>query len=99
MRFELAVMLFAALVGPLAGLASEPSRAFGPWVVVVPPWRAAEQVVEAAQARLIGPVDAPMGVLVAAQNEGAPNRLKAAGAWLVIDATLALGLCGEEEQL
>lgn len=99
MRFELVVLFFAAVVGPLAGLASTPSRALGPWVVVVPPWRAAAEVVEAAKARLIGPVDAPLGVLVAAQAEGAPERLRAAGAWLVIDATLALGICGEEEAL
>lgn len=99
MRFELVVLLFAAFVGPLAGLASTPSRELGPWVVVVPPWLASAQVVEAAKARLIGPVDAPLGVLVAAEQVGAPDRLRAAGAWLVIDATLALGICGEEEAL
>lgn len=96
MRLELAVMALSLIAGPVAAVLGAPATGPGPWVVVVPPWRDADALVEQARARLIGPVDAPLGHLVAAGDGRAPARLVAAGAWAVVDADSILRLCGVE---
>ncbi|PTV96286.1 hypothetical protein C8J27_10280 [Rhodobacter aestuarii] len=101
MRLELLVIAFSVVVGPVAALLGAGATGAGPWVIVVPPWKDAELLAERAQARLIGPVAAPMGHLVAPLNgqtaaTGAVTRLAAAGAWAVVDAETILELCGVE---
>ncbi|MBZ4021218.1 hypothetical protein CKO11_01905 [Rhodobacter sp. TJ_12] len=101
MRLELAVIALSVVVGPVAALLGAEATGSGPWVIVVPPWTDAEALAERAQARLIGPVDAPLGHLVAAgasgtADDGAIQRLAAAGAWAVVDAETILELCGVE---
>lgn len=94
MRFEFTVLAFAALVGPLSGIAGAQRSALGPWVVVLPPWRTASSLVEAAGGRLIGPVEAPMSVFVSATEPGVAERLEAAGAWAVLDPSSLELICG-----
>ncbi|SOC16362.1 hypothetical protein [Rhodobacter maris] len=97
MRLELAVMALSLVAGPVAAVLGAPATGTGPWVVVVPPWQDAEGVAEQAMARLIGPVQAPLGHLVTSADGGAPARLLAAGAWAVVDADSILQLCGVDQ--
>ncbi|AOZ69967.1 hypothetical protein LPB142_12065 [Rhodobacter xanthinilyticus] len=97
MRIELSVLLFSALVGPLAALHAPDARSEGPWIVIVPPWRDPGTVISRAGAREIGPSSAPWGHLVAAPSPAAREALIETGGWLVMNADFALGLCGSDD--
>lgn len=94
MRLEVFVLAVSVLVGPVVALLGAGASGTGPWLVVIPPWVEAEALVARAQARLIGPAQAPFGHLVAAADAGAPLRLGDAGAWAVVDAKAVAQLCG-----
>ncbi|MGP3696685.1 hypothetical protein [Rhodobacter sp. NSM] len=79
-------------VAGIAAMASVDVRE--PFVVVAPPWNGGpEEVVQTAGGRLVGPIHAPLSVLAV----GAPaETFLSAGAWLVLDASKLLALCGSE---
>ena len=62
-------------------------------LVIVPPWRAAEAIVQAGDGQIVGPIRAPLSVLV---SGGDAARMEAAGALWVADGQLAARLCGLE---
>ena len=99
MRFEAVIFAFSVLVTPLAGFSGRPPATDGPWVMVIPPWADRAAIVERAGAQLVGPAEAPFGQLVAGPDRGASERLKAAGAWLVLDADFLEGYCGPRSEL
>lgn len=93
-RLFLASATIAALSGPLAALSSAPFRPDRPALVVLPPWASAEDVVARAGGRIIGLARAPLAVLVTGQGPGLEDRLRAAGAWTVLDGSSLSLLCG-----
>ena len=62
-------------------------------LVLVPPWIGAEELVLAAGGQITGPISAPLSVFATGTT---PDRLRAAGAFLVADGRLAARLCGME---
>lgn len=100
MRLEYLVLAATLVAGPVVALLGAPPQGNGPWVMVAPPWRDPEALAERAQTRLIGPVQAPFGFLVAASGPAggafAVERLHRAGAWLVLDANAWAQFCGVE---
>ncbi len=97
MRLELLLMTLSVLCAPIAALGMLPEDRPGLYLVVVPPWRAADQVIVAAGAHPVGPVRAPLGEFAAADAPGTLARLRAAGAWVVLDAKKMAWLCGAAE--
>lgn len=86
----------------LAGLALPPVLAVraapvgdGPRLVVHAPWTDGAALVARAGGMVVGPRDAPMGILAARGTaDGFDARLRAAGAWAVIDGSVLARLCG-----
>lgn len=95
MRLEFLILALSVTIAPAAALFGAGASGHGPWVIVVPPWRSAADVALRAGGRLIGPAQAPLGDLVAAEAPDAVARLAAAGAWVVVDAENLADLCGE----
>jgi hypothetical protein len=89
-----AAFLIAALAGPLAALGAAAPRPDAPVLAIAPPWIDVDAVVARAGGRPIGPVGAPLATL--AQGEGAhfAERLRDAGAWMVVDGAALARLCG-----
>ena len=88
----------AALLCALPGLAAAPLLAAappaeGPVLAVAPPWRSAEAVAAAAGGWPVGPAVGRLGVLATGQGPDFPARLRAAGAWAVLNPAFAFGLC------
>jgi hypothetical protein len=99
--FVVAFCLFlAAAAGPLVALAGAAARppAPGDVMLVVAPADRRAAALSAAGARPVGPAGAPLAGLAAQAGPGAdpglPRRLRAAGAWLVLDGTVLARLCG-----
>ncbi|EYD77908.1 hypothetical protein Rumeso_00635 [Rubellimicrobium mesophilum DSM 19309] len=64
-------------------------------LVVAPPWDGgAEQVVETAGGRVVGPGSAPFSVLATGAT---PAAYELAGAWLVLDPAVLEILCGNKD--
>jgi len=93
-------LFLAAAAGPLVALAGAAARAPAPGgaLLVVAPDRGRAALLAAAGARPVGPAEAPLASLAVAAGPGAdpglPRRLRAAGAWLVLDGTALARLCG-----
>lgn len=89
-----AAFLIAALAGPIAALGASTPRANEPVLAIAPPWVDVAGVVDRAGGRAIGPWRAPLATL--AQGHGAQfaDRLRAAGAWIVIDGAALARICG-----
>jgi hypothetical protein len=79
---------------PAAAMLAAPPASDGVVWVLAPPWRSAVAVVEAAGGRPVGPVAPRVGQLAAGTAPDFAARLRTAGAWLVIDDTRLLALCG-----
>lgn len=90
------VLLLAGLAGCLAlafasvagGLAPPESPIL---LVIVPPWEDGAQIVAQAGGRIVGPDPGLLTVLAA---DATPQALRAAGAVMVADGTVAARLCG-----
>lgn len=95
MKPEFLGLGLAVLAGPLAAIEAQRPPAQGPWLVVVPPWRAIEAVLAAADARPVGATVAPLGILADAEGADVPQRLHAAGAWIVLGADGLAWFCGD----
>lgn len=85
-----------ALTGPLLPLLALPGGSGGLLLVVTPPWRDSLGVIDAAGGRPIGPVPARIGRLATSDRAGFPERLRAAGAWVILDGYAISTLCGWE---
>lgn len=93
MQFLLiAAALLITLVGPVATvLADAPSR--GPVLVLLPPWLAAPQLVQAAGGQMIG-LPAPFTAVAYSDDPDFPDRLIRAGALAVRDGQRLASICG-----
>ncbi|WP_339949950.1 hypothetical protein [uncultured Albimonas sp.] len=97
-----ALGLLAGLGGPTAALlaarAGDPQAGApaggDPVLAIVAPWTDVEAVVAQASGRGISPISAPLAALAVGEGPDFPERLKAAGAWLVLDGRLLAELCG-----
>lgn len=93
-------LFLAAAAGPLVALSAAAARppAPGGVLLVVAPGRTRAALLGAAGARAVGPADAPLASLAvpagAVPDPALPRRLRAAGAWLVLDGTVLARLCG-----
>ncbi|MEM9552435.1 MAG: hypothetical protein AAGA05_14745 [Pseudomonadota bacterium] len=89
-------MLISAVCAPPAlAILAAPLPEDGPRLVLYPPWVDGADLVQQAGGDSIGPYRAPMGVLAfASDSEAFDRRLRAAGAWAVIDGTIIANLCG-----
>lgn len=90
--------LFTLLTGPVIVFASAPvPAAANGAVLVVSGWGArAESMVAAAGGQVYGPVRAPFGLLAFSDDPAFADRLRAAGAWAVLDGTRIANLCGAD---
>lgn len=95
MRLETLMILLAALSGPAAALSAARPVGDGPYLVVIPPWRAPEAVIRHAGGWPIGPTDAPLATLATGDGPDFLARLRSAGAWLVLDQAKMSWICGD----
>ena len=65
-----------------------------PMLVVIPPWRDAGAIVQAAGGWIIAPRAAPFAVLAAADGTDFPDSLRAGGAWWVMSGDALASICG-----
>jgi hypothetical protein len=85
-----------ALSGPALPLFAVPGGAGGLLLVVVPPWEDGAGVIDAAGGWLVGPDQPIIGIYATSDAGGFAGRLRAAGAWLVLDGQAVATLCGSE---
>lgn len=88
----LAFPVLALSASPVAVL-SAPAGGGGPYLVVVPPWRDAAQIVTAAGGAPLGPTRAPLAVLAVAEGPDFAARARDAGA-VVRDGRVLAAICG-----
>jgi len=91
----LALVLSLVLV-PVLTLAMTPVDPAGPVVVVTAPSANPVHIIEASGGSVIGLENAPMGTLGFSAVPGFEEKLKANGAWAVLDGRVLAGLCGVE---
>lgn len=84
--------LLVLLAAPLAVLSQAPDPDAGLYLLLAPPWRDAEAIARAAGGWPVGPVRAPLGLMVEAPSPGFPARAAALGA-RAIDGRSILVLC------
>ncbi|QPM91607.1 hypothetical protein [Pseudooceanicola algae] len=82
------------LSGPVLGLASLPRASHGLVLVLSGPWADREAAIAAAGGHGVGPTWAPMATLAQAGNPDFGDRLREAGAFLVVDGTAVAKFCG-----
>lgn len=63
-------------------------------LVVIPPWRDVEVIVQAAGGRIIAPRAAPFAVLAAGDGDDLAGSLRAGGAWWVMNGDALSSICG-----
>ncbi|GGE45354.1 hypothetical protein GCM10011360_35680 [Primorskyibacter flagellatus] len=83
-----------ALGSPLLSLVNLPVAGDGVLLVLTPPWRDSLPIVERAGGRAIGVGSGPFGRFATGEGPGFATRLRAAGAWAVVDADALAALCG-----
>ncbi|GAA4224046.1 hypothetical protein [Sagittula marina] len=94
-----ATMMFLILgpliVAPVLALTGRPDQAETAFLVIGP-MNGLPEILRRAGGHSIGPTRAPLALLAVAatQPDSFPERLRAEGAWLVIDGTIAAQLCG-----
>jgi hypothetical protein len=94
---SVAVLVAAAVSGPVLTLAMAPPPRTGPVLVLAPPWVGGpEAVVLRAGGTLVTPRSAPLAALAtgAPDDTAFAGRLRQAGAWMVADGTRLAFLCG-----
>ncbi|NIZ14457.1 hypothetical protein [Phaeobacter sp. HF9A] len=97
MRVVAMIMLILGplIAAPVLAITGRPIQAATTFLVVGP-MNGLPDILKRAGGRQIGPTRAPMALLAVADDHtsGFPERLKAEGAWLVLDGTIAAQLCG-----
>jgi hypothetical protein len=89
-----ALVCLSLVLPQLAGLAAAPPGSEGPVLVLHAPWADGTGIVRAAGGRPIGPADGPLATLASAPDPDAfRERLRAAGAWSVLDARAIAAFC------
>lgn len=94
MRLEIVVTMLTLVVMPLAQMAGTRAEGPGLRVIVVPPWRDAEDVARAARVQPVGPTRSWLGLFVAVDRDEQVAGLAEAGAWFVLDAERLKWVCG-----
>ena len=84
----------AALSGPVGVVFGAAPQTGTPMLVVIPPWRDAGAIVQAAGGWIIAPRAAPFAVLAAADGNDFPDSLRAGGAWWVMSGDAFASICG-----
>lgn len=82
------------IAGPIAGLAAAPPRTGQALLVILPPFSDAGPILDRAGTYPVGPLRAPVAMIVAGGDAGLPARLRAAGALAVRDGSRIVLLCG-----
>ena len=86
-----AIGIFA---GPIAALTfAEPARS-DIALVIAPPWVAHDELIEAADGKIIGPTSAYFGVLATSEQADFVETVKSKGAWFVLDGERMAAICG-----
>ena len=89
-----ALGLGLALAGPILPLLTLPSKVGGIVLVVSPPWADPLAVIRNASGRPIGPERTVLGYFATSETPGFTDRLRAAGAWAILDGDAVASLCG-----
>lgn len=94
------LLLSSLFIPPALAIIAAPLPADGPRLVIYPPWEDGPALIQRAGGDPVGPYTAPMGLLAFAPD-GAEfdRRLRAAGAWAVIDGRPIAQACGVEPEL
>lgn len=93
----IALMAALALILPAGTLAlATPRAGDGLLLVIHPPWRDGDAIVEGAGGRAFGPVRMALATMATAERPDEAFRADArdAGAWFILDATALAALCG-----
>lgn len=85
-----------ALMAPLLPLLSLPAGSGALLLVIVPPWGAPLAVIADAGGRPVGPERSVLGYFATSDGPDFAARLRAAGAWAVLDGDAVSSLCGWE---
>ncbi|MBL3560308.1 hypothetical protein [Rhodovulum sulfidophilum] len=89
------LVLGPLVAAPVLALTGRPIQTAST-LLVVGPMNGLPDILRRAGGRPIGPTRAPFALLAVADDhpEDFPDRLKAEGAWLVLDGAIAAQLCG-----
>lgn len=85
-----------ALSGPFLPLFALPGGTGGMLLVVTPPWTNSLTVIQDAGGRPIGPERSLLGRLATSDTQDFADRLRSAGAWMILDGQAVSALCGWE---
>ncbi len=89
-----AMIAGSLLAGPVLALVSAPPAGDGIVLVLAPPWADRGTIIEASGGAPVGLADAPLGTLAASPAPDFAEKLRARGAWLVIDGRPLAAICG-----
>lgn len=95
MRFAGFLLAMSALPGPVSAIWSAVPVQGAPVVALVAPWADRQAMLAAADARQIGIRAAPFALLAAGDGDVA-GRLRAAGAWMVMNGRAVAQLCRDQ---
>lgn len=88
-------LFFGFLAVPLLALAGAPAgRLDGPVLVVAAPWSDLDGIIALSGGQVVGADRALFGQLGTSSDPGFSKRLKANGAWLVLDGSKTPLFCG-----
>ncbi|MCB1342840.1 MAG: hypothetical protein KDK24_17580 [Pseudooceanicola sp.] len=89
----LVLPLVGLIVGPVVALMAAGPPRDGPVLVIAAPWHNVDAIVARAGGQPVG-LTAPLAGIAIGSAAGFPDRLRDAGALLVLDASTILALCG-----
>lgn len=87
-------LLTAFVMAPVLALATAKVDETEPVIVVAGPGGEPARIIHAAGGWVVGPVNAPFGALGFSDLSGFAEKLKANGAWAVLDGRVFADLCG-----
>ncbi|NNE51056.1 MAG: hypothetical protein HKN30_01475 [Sulfitobacter sp.] len=94
LAYHISLCICLGLLGPLISLAAAQPAPGEVALVVAPPWVTLPPIIESAGGQPIGPVGTRLASFAQSDDAAFFARVKAGGAWFVLDGRAAAGLCG-----
>lgn len=88
------VMFVIVLSGPFALAINTPPNGDDLRLVIVPPWRSAQALIQAAGGTPIGPSTAPFAAFAKPNAPDFDQQVRLGGAWGVLDGVRLARICG-----
>lgn len=93
-KLATALVVFGSLIMPATLVMARPVQQGDIVVVIVPPWRGADAVIEDAGGHLVGPWRATFGQFALSSDPKFIPALRRSGAWAVLNGNALAYLCG-----